>query len=150
MLRRFTSADWAGALGVAFGLAAAYLPWYSYTSGAARITVTGFRASVLGDVFFLTVAAAVALLLSRHGYIDERLAARVRPRAASAALAATAAATVVLQFILVAGGGRSAGGGLLLALVATIALGGSAWLLPPDTHSRQSGNGTTGRELLSG
>src|SRR5438477_12747094 len=105
MLRRFTPADWAGALGVAFGLAAAYLPWYGYASGTARVTVNGFRASLLGDLFFLTVAAAAALLLAQHGYADERLAARVRPRAIAVALAAIAGATVVLQFILVAGAG---------------------------------------------
>ena len=52
MLRRFTPADWTAAAGAMLGLVALYLPWYSYSSGAARVTVNGFRASLLGELFF--------------------------------------------------------------------------------------------------
>jgi hypothetical protein len=149
MPRRFTPADWAGALGAMLGLIAVYLPWYSYPGGAARVTVNGFRASLLGDLFFVAVAGAALLMLTRHGYIDHPLARRVRAQAAFAGVAAAAGAVVVLQLILIAAGGRSVGGGFIVAVIATLALAMSAWLRRRDSDSALAAGGATDRELLT-
>jgi hypothetical protein len=149
MLRRFTPADWAATIGAALGLVAVYLPWYSYSSGAARVTVNGFRASLLGDLFFLALAAAVLLLLTHRGYIDHPLARWARDRAAFPGVAATAGAVVILQLILMAAGGRSVAGGFILAVVATLALALSAWLRRRDADPAIAPGGASNRDLLT-
>jgi hypothetical protein len=134
MLKRFTGADWAAGLAVVIGLLSVYLPWYSYTTGASRISVNGFRASALGDLFFLTIAVTALLLLVRHGGIDDVVSRHVNEPQAFALAAGSAGVIVLLQVILAAATGRVFGPGLLLALVAAIVLATGAWYRRPDVE----------------
>ena len=109
MLRRLTFADWAAGLAGALGLLAAFLPWYSYGSGSARITVNGFRASLLGDIFFLGIAAAGLLMLVRHDVIDDPATLKQRERTVLSAITAVLGLALLLQLILIAIGGRHCG-----------------------------------------
>ena len=145
MLRRFTWADWAAALAVLFGLIAVYTPWYSYTSGSTHITVNGFRASILGDLFFLAIAITALMLLMRHGIVDDLASPHVNEAPLYSALAGAAGAIVFLQLILTAAGGKSFGPGFLLAVFATLALGASAWIWRTGGES-----GLIGRKTLTG
>jgi hypothetical protein len=138
MLRRFTGADWAAALGAALGLISTFVPWYSYSTGTAHISVNGFRASILGDLFYLTIAATVLLLLLRHQAIEEPLAALIREDSAFLALAGGAVAAVLLQLILSATGGRNVGPGLLMAVIAAIVLAAGAWLRRAEAQPRRT------------
>ena len=135
MLRRFSRADLTAALAVALGLLAIYFPWYSYTSGSNHISVNGFRASLLGDVFFLVIAAAALLLLMRHGLVDDLISPHVNEAPVYSILAGTAGATLFLQIVLAATGGKSFGPGILLALFAVLLLTASAWIRRPDGRS---------------
>jgi len=128
MLRRFTLADWAAGLSGMLGLIAVVVPWYSYTSAQSRVTVNGFRASLFGDLFFLTVAATMLLLLARHGVIDRRSLPAFDEDTAFAAITAIAVGTVLMQIVLNASGGRSMGPGLVLAIVAELVMVAGAWL----------------------
>jgi hypothetical protein len=127
MLRRFTPADWAAGSATAIGLIALYVPWYTYATGSSTVTVNGFRASVLGDLYFLTIAATALLLLIRHGFLDDLIGRRFSEQQAFAALAAGALAAVLLQVIVSAITGRMFGPGILLALIAAIVLAFGAW-----------------------
>ncbi|MBV9099860.1 MAG: hypothetical protein JO198_02320 [Candidatus Dormibacteraeota bacterium] len=132
-------ADRAAALAVLLGLIAAFVPWYSYMSATARVTVNGFRASLLGDLFFLAIAATALLLLMRHRVIEDVISERLDERQAFSVVAAVAAGTVLLQLVLDAmGGGRSLGFGFLLAVFAAIALGVAAWLKRPREGARMT------------
>ena len=123
MLRRLTLADWAAGLAGMLGLLAVFLPWYSYTSGSARITVNGFRASLLGDVFFLCTAAVALLMLIRNGVIEGPETIKNGERTWLLAIAATMGAALLLQLIVIATGGLSVRAGFGFAVVAVIALG---------------------------
>lgn len=132
MLRRINGADQAAALAVVLGVFAVFVPWYSYSAGGAHVTVNGFRASLLGDLFYLAIAATALLLLMRHRVIEDVIGAHVDERQAFSVVAGVAAGTVLLQLVLDAmGGGRSLGFGFLLAVFAAIALGAAAWLKRP-------------------
>ena len=111
MSRRFSNADLAAAIAAALGVIVTFLPWYSYAQGSAQVTVNGFRASVLGDAFFID--------LLQH---------RISQRAAYAVVAGVAVASVVDQFLLAAGSKRSVGAGLILALLVAIGMVAAAWL----------------------
>ena len=63
MLKRTDWGDRIAVLGVLAGLIAVYLPWYAYTSAGSQISVNGFRASLLGDLFFLAIGASALLVL---------------------------------------------------------------------------------------
>ena len=135
MSRRFSNADWAAAVAAAFGVIVAFLPWYSYTQGPAHVTVNGFRASLMGDTFFLAAALMCLLVLIRAGLVSDLLRRRISLRVAYAVVAGIAIASVVDQFLLTAGGGRSIGLGLILALLVAIGMVVAAWLRPLEPQS---------------
>jgi hypothetical protein len=132
MFTRLSKADWVAASAAALGLIVVFLPWYSYSQGASHITVNGFRASLLGDVFFLSAAAMGLLLLMRHGLISDLLTRRVSQRAAYAIVAGIAAASVLDQLLLVSGGHRAVAAGLILAMVVAVGMVTAAWLRGGD------------------
>jgi hypothetical protein len=137
MLRRVSGADRAAAIGVAIGVIASFIPWYSYNAVSAHVTVNGFRASVLGDLFFLAVTATGVLLLMRAGVIDDVVNAHLDERQALTVLAAVAVGAVLLQLIVDAmGGGRSIAFGFVLAVLAAGLLGAAAWLQRPRPEAR--------------
>lgn len=139
MLRRVNGADRAAALAVLLGTIAAFVPWYSYTSATARVTVNGFRASLLGDIFFLAIAATALLLLMRHRVIEDVVGERADERQAFSVVAGVAAGALLLQLVLDAmGGGRSLGFGFLLAVFAAVSLGVAAWLKRPSEGRRMT------------
>ncbi|HEY4869306.1 MAG TPA: hypothetical protein VII79_04805 [Candidatus Dormibacteraeota bacterium] len=139
MLRRINAADRAAAIAVVLGVIAIYIPWYSYSAATGHVTVNGFRASIVGDIFFLAIAATALMLLMRHDVIEDVITPRVDERQASSVLAGIAVGAVLLQLILDAmGGGRSIGFGLVLALFSAIALAASAWLKRPRADARLS------------
>jgi len=146
MLRRFDRADWAASVGAGLGLIAAFVPWYSYVSGSDRITVNAFRASLLGDVFYVAIAATALVVLSRHAAVARVLSSRYPERQVLTVLAACALASVVLQLMLAAAGGRSVSGGLLLALVAALALAGAAWFRGAPSEQRHTVREMLGRD----
>jgi uncharacterized membrane protein len=103
------------------------------------VTVNGFRASIIGDIFFLAIAATALMLLMRHDVIEDVITPRVDERQVYSVLAGIAVGAVLLQLILDAmGGGRSIGFGLVLALFSAIALAASAWLKRPRADARLS------------
>jgi len=125
---RLTKADRVAATAGALSVLVAFLPWYSYTLNASTITVNGFRASLLGDVFFLAGTATILLLLMHRGVLPDVLRRRISQPAAYAILAGIAIASVLDQLLLVSGGHRSLGPGLILALFAAAGIGAAAWL----------------------
>jgi len=143
MAKRASGADTAAGVGVLLGLLAASLPWYTYTTTTSRVTVDAFRASVLGDAFFLAVAAAALILLMRRGVVTDMLGERISARSALFAAACAAAAIVVLQMILVASGGRSIGIGLPVAALAAAAMVIAAWMTRSHAEPKR-----TVREML--
>ena len=143
MLKRADWSDRIAILGVALGLLAVFLPWYGYSVTTTQVSVNGFRASVMGDLFFLAIAAEAMLVLMRHGVVVDVLGGRVGDRTARIAVAAVAAATVFVQLLLILTGGRSAAGGMLCAVFAVMALGAAGWLLRIDAEPRR-----TVREML--
>lgn len=143
MIKRADWGDRVAALAVALGLLAVFLPWYSYSAAASRVSVNAFRASLLGDVFFIALAVEGLLLLTRHGLVDDLLGGRIGDRGARYAVALVAGGAVILQLILVAAGGRSIAGGMILAILSVAALAAAAWLLGDDVEQRR-----TVREML--
>jgi len=146
MLRRLTFADWAAGLAGALGLLAAFLPWYSYGSGSARITVNGFRASLLGDIFFLGIAAAGLLMLVRHDVIDDPATLKQRERTVLSAITAVLGLALLLQLILIAIGGLSVRAGFGIAVIAVIAFGVSVRAQFPARLFVRAASATTDRE----
>ncbi len=61
-------AEAVGAASAAVGVLVAFLPWYRYSAGTAHITVNAFRASLLGDVYFLAIAAVDTAAPDRAGF----------------------------------------------------------------------------------
>ena len=123
-----------GAASAAVGVIVAFLPWYGYPDGLSRITVNAFRASLLGDVYFLAIAVAIMLLLIGRGFVDDVVTPFVPETTAHAAAAAAATGSVLIQMILARATGRSLGVGIFLALIAALGLCGAAVLrrLHPD------------------
>jgi hypothetical protein len=98
-----------------------FLPWSAYDAGSVHITVNGFRASVLGDLFFLAAAALLLLTLAESGILGlpySELEANTAKKALW--LSAIAAAAVVLQVLLIAAAGHSTRPGVLIAIIATL------------------------------
>jgi hypothetical protein len=111
-----------GAASAAVGVLVAFLPWYGYPAGTAHVTVNAFRASLLGDVYFLAIAAATFLLLIGWGFIDDVVTPYIPESTAHAAAAALAIGSVLIQLIVARSTGRSLGAGIFLALLAAVGL----------------------------
>jgi len=133
-----------GAASAALGVLVAFLPWYAYTSGGSHITVNAFRASLLGDVFFVSIAAVVLLLLIGRGFVDDVVTPYIPETTAHATAAGLAMGSVLIQLILARATGRSMGIGIFLAVIAAAGLCTAAVLrrLHPDRRR-------TARESLS-
>ncbi len=138
--------DLAAGASIALGVIAVFLPWYSYTEAGTRITVNGFRASLLGDAFFLAVALSALLLLMQRDLVSDVLGGRVSARVASAVLAALAIASVLDQLLLT-GGGRAIAPGLIVALLVAAGLAAAAWLRSIETRPASARVGAEGRRL---
>jgi hypothetical protein len=148
MLKRFDWSDRTAIVAVLLGVLAAYLPWYAYSaSGGAHVAVNGFRASVLGDAFFLLIAAEAMIVLVRHGYIADVVGGRIRDRSIRMAIAAAGAVIVLAQVVLIAADGRASGGGLLVALFAVALMAVSACVRGYDAEPRRTVREMLGEEL---
>jgi hypothetical protein len=134
MPSRINRAEAIGAASAALGILVAFLPWYGYVAGNSHVTVNAFRASALGDLFFVAVAAVVLLLLIGKGFVDDVVTPYIPETTAHAVAAAVAMGSVLVQMILARAGGHSLGVGLFLALVAAAGLCTAAVLrrLHPD------------------
>ena len=134
MPSRIDRAEAIGAGSAALGILSAFLPWYGYAAANSHVTVNAFRASALGDVFFVAVAAVVLLLLIGKGFVDDVVTPYIPETTAHAIAAALAMGSVLVQMILTRASGRSLGIGLFLALVAAAGLCTAAVLrrLHPD------------------
>jgi hypothetical protein len=144
MISRLNRADRATGVAALAGLLAAYLPWYSYTAATSHISVNGFRASALGDLFFLGIAATAILLLIRLGMVLNPLQHVAGERVMFAVAAGVSGAAVALQLLLAAAGGKSISFGLLLGVLAAAGLGVAAWMRSPAIEPRR-----TVREMLA-
>jgi hypothetical protein len=111
-----------GAASATLGVLVAFLPWYAYTSGGSRVTVNAFRASLLGDVFFIAIAAGILLLLIGRGFVDDVVTPYIPESTAHALAAALAMGSVLIQMILAKATGRSLSIGIFLALIAAAGL----------------------------
>lgn len=147
MLKQSDWPDRSAALAILLGVIAVYLPWYSYPSGVTHVAVNAFRASVLGDAFFVVIAAAALLLLTRHGVIADVLGGRISDRSARIGVAAAAAVIVLLQLALIPGAGRTASPGIVIALLSVTALAVSAGLPRYDAEPRRTVREMLGEEL---
>ena len=148
MLKRFDWSDRSAIVAVLLGVLAVYLPWYAYTSdGGAHVAVNGFRASVLGDAFFLLLAAEASVVLMRHGAIADVLGGRIADRSIRMLLAAAGAIIVLAQVVLIAADGRSSGGGILVAIFAVATMAVSAWMRGYDAEPRRTVREMLGEEL---
>jgi hypothetical protein len=123
-----------GAASAALGVLVAFLPWYAYASGGSHVTVNAFRASLLGDLFFVSIATVILLLLIGRGFVDDVVTPYIPETTAHAAAAGIAMGSVLIQLILARAGGRSMGIGIFLALIAAAGLCAAAVLrrLHPD------------------
>lgn len=147
MLKQSDWPDRSAAIAILLGIVAVYLPWYSYQTGATHVAVNGLRASVLGDAFFLMIAAAALLVLMRHGVVADVLGGRISDRTARIGVAAAAAVVVLLQLALIPSGGRTASPGIVIALLSVTALAVSAWLPRYDAEPRRTVREMLGEEL---
>ena len=147
MLKRLDWSDRSASAAVVLGLLAAYFTWYGYISAGSHVAVNGFRASLLGDVFFLLIAAEALVVLTRLGLVPDVAGGRITDRTARIAIAAATAVVLLLQLILIAAGGRSAGAGMLLAFFALVALAFAAWTRGYDTEQRRTVREMLGEEL---
>jgi len=116
------------AASAALGLLVAFLPWYAYRAGNSHVTVNAFRASLLGDVFFIAIAAVILLLLIGRGFVDDVVTPYIPETTAYATAAALAIGSVLIELILARAGGRSLGIGIFLALIAGAGLCAAAVL----------------------
>jgi p-aminobenzoyl-glutamate transporter AbgT len=134
MLSHINRAEAIGGASAALGVLVAFLPWYGYGTGNAHITDNAFRASVLGDLFFIAIAAVILLLLIGRGFVDDVVTPYIPETTAYAVAAAVAMGSVLVQMILARAAGRSLGAGIFLALIAAAGLCSAAVIrrLHPD------------------
>lgn len=111
-----------GAVSAVVGLLVAFLPWYGYTAAGSHITFNAFRASLLGDLFYLAIAANILLLLIGRGFVDDVVTPYVPESTAFAGAAALAIGSVLIQIIVATATGRSLGVGIFLGLAAALGL----------------------------
>jgi hypothetical protein len=147
MLKRFDWSDRSAAAAILLGLVAVYLPWYGYASGTAHVAVNAFRASILGDAFFLLIGAEALLVLMGQGIVSDVVDGRITERAARTAVAGTAAAILVIQLALIASAGRTAAAGMLVAVLSVVALALSAWVRRYHAEPRRTVREMLGEEL---
>lgn len=123
-----------GAASAALGLLVTFLPWYAFTAANTHVSVNAFRASALGDVYFLAIAAVILLLLIGRGFVDDVVTPYIPETTAHAAAAALAMGSVLIQLIAARATGRSLGVGIFLALLAAAGLCAAAVIrrLHPD------------------
>jgi hypothetical protein len=143
MLKNIDIGDRIALGGVLIGLLAVFMPWYGYTAGASHVSVNGFRASLLGVLFFLALAAYALLVLMRHGVVADVIGGRIEDRSARMVAGGVALGAVLLQLLIVAIGARSASAGLACAFIAVCMLFAGAWLRQRDVEHRR-----TVREML--
>jgi hypothetical protein len=110
------------AASAAVGLLVAFLPWYAYTVAGSHITFNAFRASLLGDFFYLAIAASILLLLIGRGFVDDVVTPYVPETTAYAGAAALAMGSVLIQMIVATATGRSLGLGIFLGFIAAAGL----------------------------
>ncbi len=110
------------AASAAVGVLVAFLPWYGYAAGTSHITVNAFRASLLGDVYFLAIAATILLLLIGRGFIDDVVTPYIPESTAHAAAAALAIGSVLIEMIVAGATRRTLGIGIVFALLAAVGL----------------------------
>jgi hypothetical protein len=110
------------AASAAVGLLVAFLPWYAYTVAGSHITFNAFRASLLGDFFYLAIAASILLLLIGRGFVDDVVTPYVPETTAYAGAAALAMGSVLIQMIVAVATGRTLGLGIFLGLIAAAGL----------------------------
>lgn len=132
MHSRLGNSDRVAALAAAAGVLVSFLPWYSYYAGDTQVTVDGFRASLLGDIFFLTAVALALLLLMQHGAVSDIVRTRVSPGVAYLAVTAVATGAVLDQLLLARTGHRSIAPGLFMAVVVVAAMAGATVLRTRD------------------
>lgn len=111
-----------GAASAVVGLLVAFLPWYGYTAAGSHITFNAFRASLLGDLFYLAIALSILLLLIGRGFVDDVITPYVPESTAYAGAAALAIGSVLIQMIVATATGRSLGVGIFLGLLAALGL----------------------------
>ena len=90
--------------------------------GHSHITFNAFRASLLGDFFFLAIAASILLLLIGRGFVDDVVTPYVPETTAYAGAAALAMGSVLIQMIVATATGRSLGLGIFLGFLAAAGL----------------------------
>lgn len=118
MLSRLSTAERIGGAASIAGIVSSFLVWYGYQDGGSSITVNGFRASLLGDVYFIASVLFLTLVASQARLISIR---RIDPRAWSAT-AITAGVAVALQLVLAFISSESLHRGYFLALIAAAAM----------------------------
>ena len=138
-MKRVTGADRVAAAAVVLGVIAMFVPWYTYSTSAARVSVNGFRASILGEVFFLALALTALIVLTRMRVIDDALLPAWDRRQLLLACAAVAGAAVLLQLLLdVITHGRGIAAGFLLAILAAATLVTAVWLQQQHAEPRRT------------
>ena len=110
------------AASAAIGLVVAFLPWYGYTVAGLHVTFNAFRASLLGDLFYVAIALTILLLLIGRGFLDDVITPYVPETTAYAGAAALAMGSVLIQMIVATATGRSLGVGIFLGLLAAAGL----------------------------
>ena len=118
MFQRLSTTERLTGVAAAIGIVSSFFTWGSYNTQTDLVTLTGFRISLLGIVFFLSMAAILVITLSRLdlvwiGHEVER-AERIAMHVAMGAVAA--------QFLLNLVSAAGLGKGILGGLAAAIAL----------------------------
>ena len=110
------------AASAALGVLVAFLPWYGYAAGTEHVSVNAFRASLLGDIYFIAMAGTILLLLIGRGFVDDVVTPYIPESTAYAAAATLAMGSVLVQLIVARTTDRSLGVGMFLALLAAAGL----------------------------
>ena len=118
MFQRLSTTERLTGLAAAIGIASSFLSWGSYSTETDLVSLTGFRISILGVVFFLAMATIVVITLNRLDlvWIGHEVD-RVQRLAIHVGMAAVAAQLVLNLF-----GASGLGKGILGALLAAVAL----------------------------
>jgi hypothetical protein len=118
MLNRLSQADRISGASSVATVVATYLPWYRFDDGEQRVTANAFGSGFLGDAVFFAAAAALALLLMRHGVISVRRRIDDRAQLVCGAIALGATTLQLLIGINGSGAFRHVTIGIAVALLA--------------------------------